>query len=105
MVPYTKKLQILFANISVKLMTAQFESQGIRLIATIKTYIVTVLINYRSVLSIKESRFGISLPQILGHSRTKNSNIATKTFYYLRTNISIEEFAYAVCIFLHDIIK
>ena len=49
--------------------------------------------------------FGVAFPQTLGHSRTKNSNIATKTFYYLRTDISIKDFLYAVCILLHDIIK
>ena len=40
----------------------------------------------------------IAFPQILEHSRTKNSNIATKTFYYIRTNIIIKDFVYAVCI-------
>ena len=40
------------------------------------------------------------IPQIFGHFRTKNLNLATKTFYYLCTNISIKEFVYAVCKFL-----
>ena len=57
------------------------------------------------VLSTNESGFGIAFPQILGHCRTKNSNIATKTFYYLRTNISIKDFVYTFFILLHDIIK
>ena len=29
---------------------------------------------------------------MLGHSRTKDSNLAAKTFYYLRKNISIKDF-------------
>ena len=80
-------------------MTAQVESQGSRLTVTIQTYLVTVVINYRGVLSISESRFGIAFLQISGQSRTKNSNLFTKTLYYLRTNISIKDFANAICIF------
>ena len=48
----------------------------------------------RGALDIKESGFGIAFPKILGHSRTKNSNIATITSYYLRTNISIKDFCW-----------
>ena len=38
-------------------MTTQVELQGSQLIVTILTYLVTVQINYRDVLSIRESRF------------------------------------------------
>ena len=58
------------------------------------------MLSSRGVLSIRESRFGIAFPQILGQSRAKNSNLATKAFYYLRTNVSVKDFVYAVCIFL-----
>ena len=56
--------------------------------------LVAVLINYRDALNIKESGFEIAFPKILGHSRTKNSNIATKTSYYFGTNISIKDFCW-----------
>ena len=61
-------------------MTAQVKLCGRCVIVTIQTYCVVVLMNYSGALSIKESGFEIAFPQILGHFRTKNSNIATKKF-------------------------
>ena len=87
-------------------MTTQVELQGSQLIVTILTYLVTAQQNYRNVLSIRESRFRMAFGQILGHSRTINLNLATKTFYYLHTNISIKDFLFTqFAYFFRDIIK
>ena len=59
-------------------------------IATTYSFLVAVQINYGGVLNIRKSKFGIAFPQILGHSRTKNSTLATKTFYYICTGITVE---------------
>ena len=45
-------------------------------------------------ISIRESRFGIGFPQIFGSTRTKNSNLAPKTFCFLRRNTSIKDFLF-----------
>ena len=64
--------------------------------------LVTVLINYRGALSIKESGFGIVFPQIKGHSRTKNLNIVKKPsiifVQILASKILFTQFAYSFTI-------
>ena len=57
-------------------MTVQVELRGSRPIVTIETYRVILQINYRGVLSIRESRFRNVFPQKLGNSHTKILNLA-----------------------------